>query len=99
MTLSHAELLFNLFRADILIRIPYSSDIDRGDCIINIEVYNKLRLNEKKRRFNMRRDEYLKSRGVFVKRIEASLLRGMSEKDVKEWVLDTVAHALIEDSK
>ena len=60
-----------------------------------IDVTNEFSLlNEKKRRFRTRRDEYLKSRGIHTARIELSLLKRMSDKDIEEWIMNTMSHAV-----
>ena len=84
-----------------MIRIPYATSGPKGDhFIVNIDLYSKYSpLNEKKKRFRMRRDEYLKSRGVHTARIELSLLKKMSDKDIEEWIMNTVAHAITDSDE
>ena len=98
---SYDEHLFNVFHTDIVIRIPYATSGPKGDhFIVNIDLYSKYSpLNEKKKRFGMRRDEYLKSRGVHTARIELSLLKKMSDKDIEEWIMNTVAHAITDSDE
>ena len=90
--LSSNEHLFNLFEADIILRVPSAS----GDSlVINIEVDGIHHLREKKIKFCFLRDGYLKSRGVVVYRITASALRDMSDDEIQSWTLDRVASALL----
>lgn len=63
--------------------------------VINIEVDGVHHRREKKKRFCKMRDEYLVSRGVVIERMEISTLRGMSEQEVEEWVLDITAKAML----
>ena len=90
--LASNEHLFNLFEADIILRVQSASV---GSLVINIEVDGIHHLREKKRRFCALRDEYLKSRGVVVYRITASVLRDMSDDEIQSWTLDRVASALL----
>jgi hypothetical protein len=86
------EHLFDLFESDVVVRIPR----DGGDClIVNIEVDGVHHLREKKKRFCMLRDEYLKSKGVVVMRVTVSRLREMKDEEVEDWVLDKVASAML----
>ena len=93
---SYDEHLFNLFHTDIVIRMPYATGGEGVDhFIINIDVYSKYSpLSEKKKRFRMRRDDYLKSRGIHTARIELSMLKRMSDKDIEEWIMNMIAHAV-----
>jgi hypothetical protein len=89
---SSNEHLFDLFESDVVVRIPR----DGGDClIVNIEVDGVHHLREKKKRFCMLRDEYLKSKGVVVMRVTVSRLREMKDEEVEDWVLDKVASAML----
>ena len=91
--LSHGELLFDLYRTDVVTRIPYITG-EQSQLIVNIEVYNKdAQLNEKMQQSKARLYENLKSLGVYMSRIERSLLKDMSDKDIVEWTLNTIAQA------
>jgi hypothetical protein len=95
-SISSSEYLCNIFEADIVLRVPIAncanhSPLDNGVLIINVEVdgiYHKL---EKKKKFCMLRDKYLRSQGVIIERIEVSVLRRMKDMEVKKWLLERVA--------
>ena len=91
--ITHNEYLFNLFEADMVLRIP---TISGDNFLINIEVDGIHHLREKSKRFCALRDEYLKSKGVVVSRIEVSALHDMSDKDVESWALDRLTNAVFE---
>ena len=90
--LTSNEYLFNLFEADIILRVPSASG---GSLVINVEVDGMHHLREKKKRFCALRDEYLKSRGVVVYRITTSAVWDMSDEEIQSWALDKVASALL----
>jgi hypothetical protein len=87
--LSSNEHLFDLFESDIVVR----SRVDGGECfVLNIEVDGIHHKREKSKRFCMLRDEYLRSRGVVVERIDTSQMRRMKEEELREWVVQRVAN-------
>jgi hypothetical protein len=107
--ISSNEYLSSPFESDILVRVPkppIPNSIPNPDsnfnpngpsrsdyAIINIEVdgiYHKL---EKKKWFCMLRDKYLKSQGVIIIRIEASVLGRMKDEELK------MLHPLLRKSK
>jgi very-short-patch-repair endonuclease len=62
--------------------------------IINIEVDGSHHLRERKKRFCMLRDKYLKSQGVVIERIDIPFLKKMKNDDsLRDWLLKTVANA------
>jgi very-short-patch-repair endonuclease len=95
LSVSSNEHLFNLFESDIVLRVPIGDSLtcfqsnDR-DLIINIEIDGIHHKQERRKRFCMLRDDYLKSRGVIIERIETSTLRRMKDREVKEWVQERV---------
>mmetsp|Transcript_25366 Transcript_25366/g.24267 ORF Transcript_25366/g.24267 Transcript_25366/m.24267 type:complete len:247 (-) Transcript_25366:238-978(-) len=95
LSVSSNEHLFNLFESDIVLRVPIGDSLtcfqsnDR-DLIINIEIDGIHHKQERTKRFCMLRDEYLKSRGVIIERIETSTLRRMKDNKVKEWLQERV---------
>jgi hypothetical protein len=80
--------LFDLFESEIIIFIPSDGDT-RGDTTISIEVDGDQN-NEKKRTFCERKDRYLKSKDVFVLRIDASRMNGMNDIEIEEWVMSGI---------
>ena len=74
-----------------MLRIPR---VDGDSLIVNIEVDGIHHLREKKKRFCMLRDEYLKSKGVIVERLHVSRIYKMKDEEIADWVLDGVAAAL-----
>jgi len=95
MTVSSNEYLFNIFEADIVLIVPVANNINHSqsnnsNLIINIEVDGIHHQLERKKRFCMLRDKYLRSQGVVIERIEVSALRRMKDKEVKEWLLEMV---------
>jgi very-short-patch-repair endonuclease len=62
--------------------------------IINIEVDGSHHLRERKKRFFMLRDKYLKSQGVVIERIDVPFLQKMKNDDsLRDWLLKIVANA------
>jgi hypothetical protein len=86
-SISSNEYLFNIFEADIVLRVPMAnivnhSQLNNSDLIINIEVDGIHHQPERKKKFCMLRDKYLKSQGVVIERIEVSVLRRMKDKEL-----------------
>jgi len=77
--------LFDLFESDVIILIP--SDGDRSDTTINIEVNDIDHKNEKKRIFCERKDKYLKSKDIFVLRMDAFRMNEMKDIEVEDWMM------------
>jgi hypothetical protein len=92
---SSNEYLFNLFEGDIILKIPIiNGPSPSHNVIINIEVDGSHHLRERKKRFCMLRDRYLKSQGVVIERIDVSVLQKMKNDDsLRDWLLKTVANA------
>ena len=93
---SYDEYLLDLYHSDVLIKLPYVTSAQRVDhFIINIEVqkYGKFDIKRNKL-FLKERDEHLKSQNVFVARIELPLWNNMNDKDIEEWIMNTMAHAV-----
>jgi very-short-patch-repair endonuclease len=62
--------------------------------IINIEVDGSHHLQERKKRFCVLRDRHLESQGVFIERINVSVLQMMKDNDtLRDWLLKTVDNA------
>jgi hypothetical protein len=81
-SVSSNEYLFNLFEDDIILRIPMANGTSpTHSVIVNIEVDGRHHLQERKKRFCMLRDKYLKSQGVYIVRIDVSFLLKMKEDD------------------
>ena len=91
--LTSNEYLFDLFEADMVFRVPSATGMT--SLVMNIEVNGIHHLREKKKRFCALRDEYLKSRGVVVIRIEVSALRDISDEELRSWILDRLASELL----
>jgi very-short-patch-repair endonuclease len=72
---SSNEFLFSIFESDLVLRVPIADEICSSNLIVNIEVDGIHHRREKKKRFCMLRDKYLRSQGVVIDRIEASTLR------------------------
>ena len=96
--ISSNEYLFDIFESDIVVRIPFvgsTDEIEASTCgklsVINIEVDDIHRRHEKKIKFRKLRDLYLKSRGVVVHRIDASLANKMKNIQVEQWLRDVAA--------
>jgi hypothetical protein len=84
-----------MFKADTVLRvlIPNSANyslLDSEVLVVNIEVDGIHHKLERKERFCMLRDKYLRSQGVIIERIEVSILRRMKDMEVKEWLLERV---------
>ena len=89
------------FQRDIVVHIPI--DGIKGEIkasaegkwlVSNIEV-DGMHHQEKKIKFSKLRDAYLKSRGVAVRRIDASCLKKMDDNQLELWLLDAVAKSLL----
>jgi hypothetical protein len=99
LSISSNEYLFDLFESDIVLRVPIINipspfqSQERDFLIINIEVDGIHHKQENKKRFFMLRDEYLKSQGVVIERIEVSTLKRKKDKEVKEWIQEKVTEA------
>lgn len=95
LSITSNEYLFNIFESDIVLRVPIDgpSKSDSRELIINIKIDGIHHRREKKKRFCGLRDKYLESQGVINERIEASALRRMDDKEVKEWMHEKVAEA------
>jgi hypothetical protein len=81
-SISSNEYLFNLFESDIVLRVPIVNDLSSSRLsqreliiIINIEIDGIHHKREKRKRFCMLRDKYLKAKGVVIERIDTSTLR------------------------
>jgi hypothetical protein len=84
--------LFDLFNSDIALHIPFDDSINgHTHTIINIEVDGIHHKNEKKIMFCERKDKYLKSRGVFVLRMDVSRMNQMKDIELKEWILRSIS--------
>ena len=94
---SKGEFLFDFFECDIVVRIPCNemcSD-DHGYLILDIEVDGVQHLGESKMKSDVERDAYLRSKGVVIHRVNTNHLKGLSDLQVEDFVLDAVAQAII----
>ena len=101
-TVSINEYFFDMFESDVVVRIPFVGSTDEAEAsaddkwlVINIEVHGINSRQERKKKFCKLRDAYLKSRGVSVHRIDASLVMKMQDNDVDQWVVDVIAKSLL----
>jgi very-short-patch-repair endonuclease len=81
-----------------VLRVPIvndssSSQLREGILTVDIEIDGIHHKQEKKKRFCMLRDKYLEAQGVVIERIDASVLRRMEDKEVKDWIQERVAEA------
>jgi hypothetical protein len=92
---SSNEHIFNLFESDIILRIPLvNSPSLSHSVIVNVEVDGTHHLRERKKRFCMLRDRYLKSQGVVIARIDIHFLQKIKDENtLRDWLLKTVANA------
>jgi hypothetical protein len=82
--------LFDLFESDTTLRIPINGD-HINKTIINIEVDGIHHRNEKKILFCKRKDKYLKSKGVFVFRMNVFQMDNMKDIEIEEWILSIIS--------
>jgi hypothetical protein len=82
--------LFELFESDITLHIPINGD-PINKTIINIEVDGIHHRNEKKKLFCKRKDKYLKSKGVFVFRMDVFQMNKMKDVEIEEWILRIIS--------
>ena len=102
-TVSSNDYLFDMFEGDVVVRIPFVGETDgiekipgsREYFVINIEVDGMHHRQERKINFCKMRDAYLKSRGVIVHRIDASLVTKMNDNQLEQWLLDVTAESLL----
>jgi hypothetical protein len=87
--------LFDLFESDITLSIPYNGDSMNNNTymIMNIEVDGIHHKNEKKILFCSRKDKYLKSKGVFVLRMDVSRMNQLKDIELEEWILRSISLA------
>jgi hypothetical protein len=91
-TITHANIhLFDLFESDIILILP--SNNNSKDIIINIEVDGIYHKHEKKIIFCDRKDKHLKSKGVYVSRIDVSDMDKMNNIELEQWVLQVISNA------
>jgi hypothetical protein len=86
-------LLFDLFESDLILHVTFRSkgkNPGQTETIINIEIDGIFSKNKKKLMFCRRKDECLKSKGVFVFRIDASQVEEMKEKELKKWLVKRI---------
>jgi very-short-patch-repair endonuclease len=62
---------------------------------VNIEVDGIHHNRERKKRFCMLRDKYLKSQGVIIQRIVTSSLRKMNDTELEKWLSDKVDNVML----
>ena len=62
------------------------------DIIINIEVDGIYHKHEKKIIFCDRKDKHLKSKGVYVSRIDVSVMDKMNDIELEQWVLQVISN-------
>jgi hypothetical protein len=82
--------LFDLFESDTTLHIPINGD-HMNKTIINIEVDGIHHRNEKKILFCKRKDKYLKSKGVFVFRMDVFQMNKMKDIEIEEWMLRIIS--------
>mmetsp|Transcript_8709 Transcript_8709/g.8639 ORF Transcript_8709/g.8639 Transcript_8709/m.8639 type:complete len:545 (+) Transcript_8709:268-1902(+) len=88
--------LFDLFESDLVLYIPLIhkkltlKNIKQIDTILNIEIDGIYSKSKKKLAFCRMKDACLKSKGVFVSRIDALRVSDMTVKEVKKWLLREV---------
>jgi hypothetical protein len=85
--------LFGIFESDITLHIPPNGDSMNSDThtIINIEVDGIHHKNEKKILFCRRKDKYLKSKGIFVFRMDISRMNQMKDIELEAWILSSIS--------
>jgi hypothetical protein len=79
-SISSNENLLNLFESDTVLRVPIVNDLSlsrlsQKKLIIDIEINGIHHKREKKKKFYILRDKYLKAQGVVIERIDTSTLR------------------------
>jgi hypothetical protein len=79
-SISFNEYLFNLFESDIVLRVPIVNDLtssqwSKRELIIDIEKDGIHHKKEKKKRFCTLRDNYVRTLGTIIERLDASSLR------------------------
>ena len=95
---SKGEFLFDFFECDIVVRIPFNGKCseDRGYLILDIEVDGVQHLEESKMKSDVERDAYLRSKGVVIHRVNTNYLKGLTDLQMEDVVLDAVARAIIQ---
>jgi hypothetical protein len=85
------DYLFNIFGGDINLEIPSNGDIK--NVIINIQV-NGINHNDKTITFCERKDKYLESKGVFVSKIDISVINKMTDGEIEIWMKEIVSNTI-----
>jgi hypothetical protein len=89
--------LFSLFESDIVFRIPppIYDDGTKSDSeiILNIEVDGVTHKKIHKTKFCSRKDKYLRSKGIFVSRMETATLLKMSDLEIEKWMSNRINDA------
>lgn len=88
--------LFNLFDGDIVLEVPPNGG--SSNTIIQIEVISINHNHGKTMTFCERKTKYLKSKGVFVSRIDTFVINKMKDIELEEWVKGIVSHAITDVS-
>jgi hypothetical protein len=85
--------LFDLFESDIVLCIPSDGGDKKlgNEIIINIEVDGVHHNHEKKKLFCERKDKYLKTKGVYISRIDVSTIVKMTDIEIELWVLKVIS--------
>ena len=83
--------LFGLFETDLVLKVPITDSSEFF--YINIEMTGVYHKHQKRERFRMLRDKYLKSRGVVIERIDVLVLRQMEDVELMKWLLTRVTDA------
>ena len=89
------DYLLGLFESDLVLHVPLTSDSGKQTLRINVEIDGLLHNRERKKRFCILRDRYLVTQGIVVARIRSASLRNMTDQDIEEWLLESVADVLL----
>ena len=59
--------------------------------IVNIEIDSISSEREKKKLFQLRRDNFFKKNGIFVLRIHSVTLETLSKEEIKSWLINKIS--------
>ena len=85
--------LFGLFETDLVLKIPSTGSSIDDSFYINIEMEGLYHKQQRRERFRILRDRYLKSQGVVIERIDLLTLRQMDDAELMKWLLSRVTAA------
>lgn len=95
--LSSNSLILDLFPGNFVVKIPINNPYKIDYILINIEIDNEINgivSKEKKKRFLQLRDDYIRSKGIFIIRMKHLKISNMTDNDIVLWLNESVSDIL-----